>query len=88
MLKTSIALILFLSFGVVQAQHRNKRDSLLNLIRSTQEDTIKVILLLRLASNYETNNQDSSIYYLQKAKILTLRISIMAPRWRTAHQNL
>lgn len=71
MRKISITLILFLSLAVVQAQQTNKRDSLLNLLVSAKEDTGKVILLLRLADYYETNNQDSSVYYLEKSKTLS-----------------
>ena len=47
-----------------------KVDSLLKLLATAKEDTSKAMTLLSLASWYETNNQDSSAYYLQKGKAL------------------
>ncbi|MFI5133092.1 MAG: ATP-binding protein [Chitinophagales bacterium] len=66
-----VILFLFLSSPVVLAQQINKRDSLLHLLISAKEDTNKVRTLLRLAKYYEANNQDSSIYYLEKSKALS-----------------
>ena len=66
-----VILLLFLSPPVVLAQHINKRDSLLHLLVSAKEDTNKVRTLLRIAKYYEANNQDSSIYYLEKSKVLS-----------------
>ncbi len=51
--------------------HAGKVDSLLKVLKTSKEDTSKAMLLLTLASLYETNNQDSSDYYLQKGKILS-----------------
>jgi two-component system, NarL family, sensor kinase len=48
-----------------------KVDSLLKVLKTFKEDTSKVMLFLTLASLYETNNQDSSDYCLQKGKILS-----------------
>ena len=48
-----------------------KRDSLLKLLPSAKEDTVKARILLNLADVYETNNQDSSRYYLEEAKRLS-----------------
>lgn len=46
-------------------------DSLLNVLATSKEDTSKAMVLLTLASLYETNNQDSAEYYLQKGKELS-----------------
>ncbi len=46
-------------------------DSLLKVLATSKEDTSKAMLLLTLASLYETNNQDSAEYYLQKGKALS-----------------
>lgn len=64
-------LLLFLAPVVlIKAQDKN-RDSLLHLLSSAKEDTAKAMLLLTIASNYETNNQDSSIHYLEKSRQLS-----------------
>jgi two-component system, NarL family, sensor kinase len=54
-----------------------KIDSLLRLLPSAKEDTSKVLLLLSLADAYETNNQDSAIYYLEKSKRLSDSLSYL-----------
>ncbi|MBL7725121.1 MAG: sensor histidine kinase [Chitinophagaceae bacterium] len=46
-------------------------DSLLKVLSVSKEDTSKAMVLLTLASLYETNNQDSAEYYLQKGKALS-----------------
>src|SRR3989337_1195352 len=58
-----ITLILFFSLLVVQAQHKNKRDSLLNLLITAKEDTNKVSLLLAIERNYFKTDVDSALYY-------------------------
>ncbi len=68
--------ILFLSFLTlpVFSQHtdqQHKVDSLLRLLATTKEDTSKAMILFTLSSWYETNNQDSSEYYLVKGKALS-----------------
>jgi tetratricopeptide (TPR) repeat protein len=65
----SFALILpFTSFG------QEHRDSLINVLRNSKDDTSKVMLLLKIADLYETNRQDSSIYYLEQVKALAERL--------------
>ncbi|MBS1633182.1 MAG: sensor histidine kinase [Bacteroidetes bacterium] len=59
---------------VCTAQTTATRDSLLNRLKTANEDTGKAILLLRIADYYETNNQDSANIYLQKSKILSERL--------------
>ncbi len=62
-------------FSVVAVAQRTdqaqKVDSLLKLLVTAKEDTGKAMILLTLGSWYETNNQDSSFYYLQKGKALS-----------------
>ena len=74
MKKFSIILSLLCLVVAVKAQRTNQThnvDSLLNLLKVSKEDTSKAMLFFTLASWYETNNQDSSDYYLQKGKILS-----------------
>ncbi|OBX25262.1 tetratricopeptide repeat-containing sensor histidine kinase [Gelidibacter algens] len=71
MRKLTILLILFFSLQTVHPQQIDKRDSLMKLLVRAKEDTGKAMLLLRLADYYETNNQDSSVYYLEKSKALS-----------------
>ncbi len=71
MRKLTIFLILFFSLQTVHPQQIDKRDSLMKLLVRAKEDTGKAMLLLRLADHYETNNQDSSVYYLEKSKALS-----------------
>ena len=71
-----LLVILILSGLVVVAtaqrtEKSRKVDSLLQLLKISKEDTGKAMILLTLASCYETNNQDSSGYYLQKGKTLS-----------------
>jgi two-component system, NarL family, sensor kinase len=65
------AFVLLFSLAVVQAQQTNKLDSLSKLLATAKEDTNKVVLLLHIADYYETNNQDSSTYYLERSKKLS-----------------
>ena len=74
MRKTIITAVLFCLAIAAVAQRTNqvkKVDSLLKLLAVSKEDTGKVMILLTLADWYETNNQDSAEYYLQKGKILS-----------------
>ncbi len=72
MLKGIIIIVLFLPPAVLPAQRQqHKKDSLLNTLLSAKEDTSKVKTLLGIAKYYETNNQDSSYYYLEKSKHLS-----------------
>ncbi len=51
------------------------KDSLLQVIQASQEDTSKVLLLLQIADSYERNNQDSALHYLEKAKELSEKLN-------------
>ncbi|MFN8289786.1 MAG: sensor histidine kinase [Chitinophagaceae bacterium] len=48
-----------------------KVDSLMKLLAAPGPDTGKVMVMLTLSSWYETNNQDSSAYYLKKGRELS-----------------
>lgn len=54
-----------------QTDQAHKVDSLLKLLSISKDDTAKAMVLLTLGSWYETNNQDSSAYYLKKGKALS-----------------
>lgn len=71
----SILIFFFLLSGA-RAQQTNK-DSLLNLLPTKKEDTNKVMLFIQIANQYETNNQDSAIYYLEKAKVLSETLNFL-----------
>jgi len=68
--KGIMILFLFLSQVVLRAQNTFNKDSLLKELRTANEDTLKVTTLLKIAKLYETNNQDSALYYLAKTKQL------------------
>jgi len=71
MRKEVIIFTLLLSLTFVQAQTTNNKDSLWQTLVTAKEDTNKVKTMLRLAKDYETNNQDSAIYYLEKSRQLS-----------------
>ncbi|HRF25210.1 MAG TPA: hypothetical protein PLR98_13635, partial [Chitinophagaceae bacterium] len=43
--------------------------------KTAKEDTAKVHLLLTMADQYESNNQDSSLFYLNKAGKLSQKLN-------------
>ena len=51
------------------------RDSLVNSVRVSKDDTAKVSLLLKIADLYETNQQDSAIYFLEQVKVLAEKLN-------------
>jgi len=64
-----VALIL-ISSASVNAQPES-RDSLYQLLSASAKNTDRVMLLIKIADTYETNNQDSAIYYLEQSKQLS-----------------
>lgn len=46
------------------------RDSLMQQLQVAGEDSDKVMTLIRISDTYETNQQDSSLLYLEKARAL------------------
>lgn len=66
--------LLLMVSTIANAQVEN-RDSLYKLLAVSQKDTTRVMLLIRIADSYETNNQDSSVYYLEKSKQLADKLN-------------
>lgn len=62
---------LFLILSIMANAQVKKRDSLFHLLAVSKKDTGRVMLLLNIADTYETNNQDSARYYLEKSKQLS-----------------
>ena len=71
-LLTTIGLLcLLIPADAQRTNQAHKVDSLLKLLAVAKEDTGKAMILLTLSSWYETNNQDSATYYLNKGKELS-----------------
>lgn len=70
-MRKTVCISVFLISSVIAQAQVEIRDSLLKRLPSAREDTGKVMLLLRIADTYENNNQDSSVYYLEKSKRLS-----------------
>jgi len=70
-MRKTVSIVVFLISTVIAQAQVEKRDSLLKLLPAAKEDTGKAMLLLRIADSYEANNQDSSIYYLEKSKAVS-----------------
>lgn len=66
--------ILSLTLAAQRTKQEEKVDSLQKVLTVTKEDTTRVMVYLTLASWYETNNQDTSAYYLDKGKKLAEQI--------------
>lgn len=62
--------LLLISSAIANAQVES-RDSLYKLLSASAKDTGRVMLLIKIADTYETNNQDSAIYYLEQSKQLS-----------------
>lgn len=71
-MRTYVYIVVFLLSACIAKAQKDKSDSLLMLLKSAKNDTSKVIFLLQIADTYEANNQDSSIYYLEESKQLSL----------------
>lgn len=67
-------IVAFISWAAALAQSDNK-DSLLQSLSSAKHDTARVNLLLAIANLYEANNQDSSVYYLEAVKQLSISLN-------------
>jgi two-component system NarL family sensor kinase len=62
--------LLLISSTIANAQVES-RDSLYQLLAASAKDTGRVMLLIQIADTYETNNQDSAIWYLEQSKQLS-----------------
>ncbi len=74
MLRGIMIAILFLPPVVAFSQPPSAIDSLRTSLANEKTDTGRVRTLLRIAKLYETNNQDSAIWYLEKSKAIADRI--------------
>jgi len=54
---------------------QSAKDSLLALLKSGKEDTAKAMLLINIANQYEYNNQDSALYFLNLSKSLSQKLN-------------
>ncbi len=63
---------------ICRAQATAKKDSLLKLFSAAKDDSLKVILLIKVSSAYATSNFDSSLLYLQKAEALAKEKKVTA----------
>ena len=66
-----ILLAFTVSVNAQRTDQAEKVDSLLKILAVSKKDTSKAMILLTLASWYETNNQDSCDYYMQKGRELS-----------------
>ncbi|MFT3675116.1 MAG: sensor histidine kinase [Chitinophagaceae bacterium] len=53
-----------------QAQDSPKKDSLLKLLPGAKDDSTRIMVLIKVSSLYATDNFDSSLLYMNKAKDL------------------
>lgn len=78
-MKRLLPLLFALLVGCIcRAQATAKKDSLLKLFSAAKDDSLKVILLIKVSSAYATSNFDSSLLYLQKAEALAKEKKVTA----------
>ena len=86
-IKYSILILILFQCYCSPAQNPHKIDSLLNLIESTQNDTVKISALIRLSKLFNHNNSTKAFEYGLKA--LTFSIKLNYPKSSgDAHNNL
>ena len=66
--------LFFLPAITAGAQEFMNRDSLLRLLPAAKEDTNKVLLLINIGQQYESNEPESAKYYYQSARDLSRKI--------------
>jgi signal transduction histidine kinase len=76
-MKKAVCTLLFLIAALIIKAQVGKADSLLKVLAFAQDDTAKVLVLLQIADSYETNNQDSSIFYLEKSRKLSESLNFL-----------
>jgi two-component system, NarL family, sensor kinase len=69
-MRQAICILCFLVTGYFGMAQTSERDSLVKRVPFMKNDTGKVTLLLKIAADYETNNQDSCLFYLNVSKRL------------------
>jgi tetratricopeptide (TPR) repeat protein len=75
-----VLLVLLLPGFVIHGQNRHVIDSLKMTISESEPDTNKIKLLISLANNYYDVEQDSSVYFLNRALVLAREIN--EPRFK------
>ena len=75
---TTLCFVFSVTISAQQTRHAFVVDSLLKEVAFSKEDTTTAINLLTLANLYETNNQDSAEYFLQKGKALSEKLNYQA----------
>ncbi|HEU4470927.1 MAG TPA: sensor histidine kinase [Flavisolibacter sp.] len=90
MSKLALLLLFAASISAAHAQENDyirEKDSMLQKLSSAKEDTAKAMLLLTLASWYETSNQDSAAYFLEKGKALSERLNFLRGLYHYQNQK-
>jgi signal transduction histidine kinase len=77
MKKTIISLCVFLisAISIAQQTGEKKIDSLLTVLKTTKQDTVKVKTLSRLSSLYNYTDSKKNLYYAQKSLALATKIN-------------
>lgn len=70
-----LALLCGIIFVSVQAQNKNKIDSLVNVLKMAKEDTNKVEVLVNLASQYLNNEPLTSLKYSKQSLALAQKLN-------------
>ncbi|HKL37462.1 MAG TPA: tetratricopeptide repeat protein [Bacteroidales bacterium] len=81
MKKSTLAVILFFFFLLPlfsTAQSQSKRDSVRYLIRHASDDSLRAVYYLELGDLYLDHQEDSSVYYSQKAFDIARKAGYMA----------
>ena len=68
------AVIILVACFQCSAQNQNTIDSLFNILKETEEDTIKVNILINLAWNLSGSNPDTSLILANEALTLSEKI--------------
>jgi two-component system NarL family sensor kinase len=76
--KWSCILIVFLAFSqdrcIGQDMVALNKDSLLDVLKTSREDTARVLLLIKIGNDFERNQPDSAIYFYKAAGALSRKL--------------
>ena len=67
----AVSVLLFVFFSSLLAQQFLDRDSLINLLNTSEQDTNRVLLYISIGQQFENNHPDSAIYYYRLARDLS-----------------
>lgn len=70
-MRRTVFIVLLLIYSILANAQGENRDSLYKLLSASRKDTSRVDLLIQIANTYISNQQDSSIYYLEQSKQLS-----------------